>query len=77
MDTDIHTELGGLWLSVLCSVLGESGLLHNTEVAALEAIPWQMVKSGFCSRDFGQTNEQQRYLNEMLVDLWLRLGEPG
>ncbi len=34
MDTDSHTELGWLWLSVFCSIHGESVLVDNTEVAA-------------------------------------------
>ncbi len=42
MDTDSHTELGWLWLSVFCSVHGESVLECITEVAASEVIPWQM-----------------------------------
>ncbi len=41
MDTDSHTELGWLWLSVFCSVHGENVLEYITE-AASEAIPWQM-----------------------------------
>ncbi len=42
MDTDSHTELGWLWLSVFCSVHGESVLEYITEVKAAEEIPWQM-----------------------------------
>jgi hypothetical protein len=42
MDTDSHTELGWLRLSVFCSVHGESVLEYITEVAASEVIPWQM-----------------------------------
>jgi hypothetical protein len=42
MDTDSHTELGWLWLSVFCSVRGESVLEYITEVSASEVIPWQM-----------------------------------
>jgi hypothetical protein len=26
-----------------------------------------MVKTGFCQRDFGQTNEHPRYLNKKLI----------
>ncbi len=61
MDTDCHTELGWLWLSVFCPVHGESVLEYISEVAASEA--W-IVKTGFCQRDFGQTNEHQLYLNK-------------
>ncbi len=42
MDTDSHTKLGWLWLSVLCSIHGQSVLENITEVAVSEAIPWQM-----------------------------------
>ncbi len=58
MDTDRHTELGLLWLSVFCSIHGESVLEYITEVIALEVIPWQMD---------GQTNEHHRYLNKKLT----------
>ena len=67
MDTDSHTELGWLWLSVFCSVHGESVLEYIPEVKAAEAIPWQMdVKTGFCQTEFRQTNEHQCYLNKKL-----------
>jgi hypothetical protein len=67
MDTDSHTELGWLWLSVFCSVHGESVLEYITELSASDAIPdrW-MVKTGFRQRQFRQTNEHQRYLNKKL-----------
>ncbi len=42
MDTNSQTELVWLWLSAFCSVYGESVLLQITEVAAKEAIPWQI-----------------------------------
>ncbi len=42
MDTDSHTELGCLWLSVFCYVHGESVLEYITEVKAAKEIPWQM-----------------------------------
>ncbi len=42
MDTDSHTELGWLWLSVFYSVHGESVFEYIAEVKAAEAIPWQM-----------------------------------
>jgi hypothetical protein len=32
MDTDSHTELGWMWLSVFCSVHGESVFEYITEV---------------------------------------------
>ncbi len=68
IDTDSHTELGWLWLSVFrfCSVHGESVLLNITEVAAYKKRfddRW-VVKTGFCQRDLGQTHEQQRHFNE-------------
>jgi hypothetical protein len=36
MDTDSHTELGWLWLSVFCSVHGESVLEYIPEVFVKE-----------------------------------------
>jgi hypothetical protein len=63
MDTDSHIELGWLWLSVFCSVRGESVLEYITEVSASEMIPWQMDG---CQRQFRQTNEHQRYLDKKL-----------
>ena len=53
---------------MFCSVRGESVLEYITEVSASEVIPhdrW-MVKTGFCQRQFRQTNEHQRYLNKKL-----------
>ncbi len=68
MDTDSHTELGWLWLSVFCSVHGESVLEYVTEVKAAEEIPWQMGCSNwFCQRDFSHTNDRQRNLKEKLA----------
>ncbi len=68
MDTDSHTELGWLWLSVFCSVHGESVLEYITEVKAAKEIPWQMGGwNWFCQRDFSQANERQRHLKEKPV----------
>jgi hypothetical protein len=42
MDTDSHTELGWLWLSVFCSVNSGRVLEYFREVGASVAISWQM-----------------------------------
>ncbi len=44
MDTDSHTELGWLWLSVFCSVYSGRMLeyFREVEAGASVAIPWQM-----------------------------------
>ncbi len=67
MDTDSHTELGWLWLAVFCSVYSGRVLEYFREVGASVAIldRW-MVKTGFCLRQFRQSNEHQHYLNKKL-----------
>ncbi len=69
MDTDSHTELGWLWLSVFCSVytVGEClSTLERWEPQWWFLDRW-MVKTGFCQRDFSMTNEQQRHLMYKLI----------
>jgi hypothetical protein len=49
--------------------VGESVLLHITEVAAYRRFYFRwVVTTGFCQRDFSHTNEQQRHaLNKKLI----------
>ncbi len=67
MDTDSHTELGWLWLSVFCSVYSGRVLEYITQVSPQRWFHdrW-MVKTGFCLRQFRKTIEHQRYLNKKL-----------
>ncbi len=69
MDTDSHTELGWLWLSVFCSAHGERlclSTLQRRQPQRRFHDRW-MVRTGFCQRDFAQTYEHQRYFNKKLI----------